>query len=296
MFNISRFKDIERREFECEVVTPLFLGGADPQNAEFRAAPIKGALRFWWRALYGSNDIESMKKSEDAIWGSTQCKSMVTVEVISPDIQPVREKLDRGNFNIYEYLGYGYRVGNIVRSYFKEGIFTIRLCYNKEYHEQVTNALSFLMYFGGIGAKTRNGFGSLKCKEVQKPMFEQFKKGPIKSFTSLSERSLLFDKFYQKESWKAALSEIGNVYKEARFELKNMREKRELIAKPFKQDNSRHAKPYFLHINKLSDNNYIGHILFMPYEYHDERKRQDYYRVCNKMNEIIQEAAIGGVK
>jgi len=296
MFNISRFKDIESNNYNFEVVTPLFLGGAEPQNAEIRSAPIKGALRFWWRALYGSDDIEEMKTKENEIWGSTQSKSQVTIEVISQDIQPLREKLDKGNFNIYEYLGYGYRVGNNVRSYFKSGSFTIRITYNKKHHDQIANTFSFLIYFGGIGAKARNGFGSLYCSDVSRPLFEQFKKGRIKSFTALSEQSLLFDNFTPKELWKDALAEIGNLYKQARFELKNQGEKRELLAKPFKRDNSRHAKPYFLHVTKQTNGQYKGHILYLPYVYYDEKKRPEYFRLCNKVNEILKESVSGGIK
>jgi CRISPR/Cas system CMR-associated protein Cmr1 (group 7 of RAMP superfamily) len=35
-----------------EIVTPMFLGGADPKTPQgIRPASVKGALRFWWRAL-----------------------------------------------------------------------------------------------------------------------------------------------------------------------------------------------------------------------------------------------------
>ncbi|GAB3442420.1 type III-B CRISPR module RAMP protein Cmr1 [Insolitispirillum peregrinum] len=33
------------------IVTPLFLAGADQQQVELRASSLRGALRFWWRAL-----------------------------------------------------------------------------------------------------------------------------------------------------------------------------------------------------------------------------------------------------
>jgi len=33
-----------------KIVTPMFLGGADHEE-EIRVPSIKGALRFWWRAL-----------------------------------------------------------------------------------------------------------------------------------------------------------------------------------------------------------------------------------------------------
>lgn len=45
-----------RRELKAtlEIVTPLFLGGANPRGApELRAASVRGVLRFWLRALLG---------------------------------------------------------------------------------------------------------------------------------------------------------------------------------------------------------------------------------------------------
>ena len=39
-------------EARFKICTPMFLGGAEPQHTEgLRTASIKGALRFWWRAL-----------------------------------------------------------------------------------------------------------------------------------------------------------------------------------------------------------------------------------------------------
>ena len=34
-----------------EIVTPMFIGGSDQQTAQLRPSSLKGALRFWWRAL-----------------------------------------------------------------------------------------------------------------------------------------------------------------------------------------------------------------------------------------------------
>ena len=70
-FYVERFKNMETKEFEVEVVTPLFLGGAYLGKAELRVPSMKGALRFWWRALHGSDDLEHMKERESAIFGST---------------------------------------------------------------------------------------------------------------------------------------------------------------------------------------------------------------------------------
>jgi CRISPR-associated protein Cmr1 len=44
---------MDSKEFEVEVVTPMFLGGANNLEAELRVPSIKGMLRFWWRATCG---------------------------------------------------------------------------------------------------------------------------------------------------------------------------------------------------------------------------------------------------
>lgn len=41
-----------RANFTLKVLTPMFMGGADPEGApELRAASIRGAMRFWFRAI-----------------------------------------------------------------------------------------------------------------------------------------------------------------------------------------------------------------------------------------------------
>lgn len=64
--------------------------------------------------------------------------------------------------------------------------------------------------------------------------------------------------------------------------------------------NGRHAKPYFLHVNKTPEGKYRGQILFLPYEYKtgpagDLGKVNEYMAVCKKMNDEI-EKGMGGKK
>lgn len=71
--------------FNCEVVTPMFLHGADGKTAELRAPSIKGALRFWWRALHGNLDNKKLLAEEVKIFGGsidrTSYKSTFSVQV-----------------------------------------------------------------------------------------------------------------------------------------------------------------------------------------------------------------------
>lgn len=50
---------METLTFTCKIITPMFLAGADGQTPELRAASIKGALRFWWRACHGHLKLDS---------------------------------------------------------------------------------------------------------------------------------------------------------------------------------------------------------------------------------------------
>lgn len=62
--------------------------------------------------------------------------------------------------------------------------------------------------------------------------------------------------------------------------------------------NGRHAKPYFLHVNKTPDGKYQGQILFLPYQYKanvEDRSNhiEEYKSVCKKMNEEITKGMEG---
>ncbi|HRT27599.1 MAG TPA: type III-B CRISPR module RAMP protein Cmr1, partial [Syntrophales bacterium] len=118
MFYVSRFNGIEKRQYECEVVTPMFLGGADPRGAELRVPPIKGAMRFWWRATCGIESIKEMAEEEAKIFGSTEKKSKVSLWIENIDAEPKLEKLPEGtkvpvegktySASIVHYLAYGF--------------------------------------------------------------------------------------------------------------------------------------------------------------------------------------------
>ena len=171
-----------------ETVTPLFLAGADPRGApELRAASVRGALRFWLRALLGGvigdGNLNELRKAESAVFGSTDSASPVVVRVHHPDV------LRTVSFSqLTEW-------DNRTRHYGKPGIaylffaargtrteperhaiqagtsFDIELLLRpgaKNVHafEQAYAALWLLKHLGGIGARSRRGAGSLQVKRI----------------------------------------------------------------------------------------------------------------------------------
>jgi CRISPR-associated protein Cmr1 len=86
--------------FSCETITPMFLSGADGQKPELRPPSIKGALRFWWRAMNGGN-WETLKNQEDRIFGSTK-EALFSIQLGKEDFKKVKQNSKNGLPNRYK--------------------------------------------------------------------------------------------------------------------------------------------------------------------------------------------------
>src|SRR5712692_4001031 len=68
-----------------KLITPLFGGGVEPgvndDVTPISGKAIRGQLRFWWRATRGSGTLDAMKRREDAIWGSTERPSQISIRI-----------------------------------------------------------------------------------------------------------------------------------------------------------------------------------------------------------------------
>jgi CRISPR-associated protein Cmr1 len=80
-----------------ETITPLFLAGADPRGEpELRAPSVRGALRYWLRALLGGfaefQTLANLQRQESKIFGSTDSKlggaSPITIKCPSLENEP----------------------------------------------------------------------------------------------------------------------------------------------------------------------------------------------------------------
>lgn len=170
------------------VTTPMFLGGAD-QQAELRLPSFKGALRFWWRALAWDRcqDVKKLQREEATLFGSSDedvGQSKALMRIISTNAEPTvccpPEQLMDGNCEVGEgarYLGYGVmeafashkkgtKAAQLTRSCLLAPFsFTVELLFkagvSDEQRNQVRRALQLLGLLGGLGSKSRKGYGSL---------------------------------------------------------------------------------------------------------------------------------------
>ena len=186
-----------RIEATYSVVTPLFCAGADSKTPEVRLPSFKGALRYWWRALAWSRcrgDLEVVRREEDGLFGSAGGgQSRVLMRWASPPERtpiPVNEVLRvRAGGEVVgdgaRYLGYGVMeafpranrrtgqrtaAGQLTRACLAPFDFTVQMR-GRDLNEQeltsLRDALVALGILGGLGAKSRKGYGSLVLQDLR---------------------------------------------------------------------------------------------------------------------------------
>jgi CRISPR-associated protein Cmr1 len=303
---------MKSEEFELEVVTPMFISGADPTKNELRAPTFKGLLRWWWRALNGNLPIVDLKEREEDIFGSTNRRSSFSIQVdANNSIKTAKENLPPGpriqvtskgrtfSISLIDYLAFGIAEYDKVkkenvynRPHIKVGSeFKVQLFfYRDEVVDDVLNAMQALIKYGALGSKSRNGFGCLKST---KPLSLQITPPTtLASYPAFSRETRLFG-FNKHNTWENALAEIGKFYREARLNLEDRHvfDKRLLVAKPIEVKGEisvrdRHSKTFFLHIEK-KEKQFQGRILNLPYEYYQNNDRDEYFSVNKKMCDYL---------
>ena len=176
-----------------QVVTPLFCAGVDQDRPELRLPSFKGVLRFWWRALAWSRcqgDLRVIQREEDDLFGSSAGgQSRVSMRLV-PHSEPrvagtggvltvpgARRPVGEGT----RYLGYGVMetfasrnrgtsAGQLTRACLSAPLdFTVRMRgrdLNETQSESLKEALAALGTLGGMGSKSRKGYGSLTLQSL----------------------------------------------------------------------------------------------------------------------------------
>lgn len=190
---------------EYKLITPLFGGGVEAGKVDkltpIRGSAIRGHLRFWWRATRGGQfggDLAKMKEKEDEIWGSASLKKKkgdkkrpvtVTLQILDVNkeksgelfvFEVARHPKDTKKTQIKEtkknivptYAAFPLRpdqkapLGTKSEAVHENIEFTLKITFAKEHQKDVEAALWAWGHFGGIGARTRRGFGAVQCVAI----------------------------------------------------------------------------------------------------------------------------------
>lgn len=158
--------------FECEVITPMFLAGADGSTPELRAPSIKGAMRFWWRALNGHLvekkngkwDYSKLREEEGKIFGDTSRRSSFNIAVEEVSVMEQFE-FDTKFSKEIQYFQYSL-VHHNDRKGIKPGCrFSIHIsAFNREVLKEVARLLWIVSHYGGLGTRVRRGAGAFSIQ------------------------------------------------------------------------------------------------------------------------------------
>lgn len=183
-----------------EIVTPMFLGGADQQAGWIRESSVKGALAFWWRALNFARFVEeaerggkagedalkealkNMQVREQALFGGGDHGQGAFLLRVSrqPDGQPtgkgtvLREAGTKAVGPGARYMaGQGLmdRNGQLVRSCIGVGgQFELDLVVKRGAQDvveaELLPALKLFGLIGGLGSRVRRGWGSVALTSI----------------------------------------------------------------------------------------------------------------------------------
>ena len=161
-----------------KIVTPLFMSGADQDLAELRPPSIKGIIRFWWRALAYSRfngDLHLLAEREAELFGSTDRVASIMIRVSTHPKSTVTQKNtvhhDFRSVAGARYLGYGLmdafdgvntQAGKLQRPCINQNQqFTVTFMSKNDMPEEFINAVKLTGLLGGLGSRSRKGYGSL---------------------------------------------------------------------------------------------------------------------------------------
>ena len=185
-------RSIERN---YRLVTPLFGGGEQANRADsvtvLRSSSIKGQLRFWWRAVRGwrsEGNLQRLLALEEQIWGGVTVKKQSSRVGIRLDLLEPADATKLQHLNAQRaprYVAFPLLQGSEEDK--KKGLainirFRLTLTLRpesggtsngdalglKELKDEVQAALWAWETFGGIGARTRRGFGAVEVKGFTK--------------------------------------------------------------------------------------------------------------------------------
>lgn len=181
-----------RLKRKYELITPLFGGGVEPgvndNITPINGKTIRGHLRFWWRATrggqFGGGDegLRRMKALEDRIWGAASTKSAsnpsaVQIEVElgayqrigSPEAPYVARHRPNPDWAKLIYAAFPLQDDPHSVSRFR---FDLKVRFPETLEsangglvslaEEIEATLWAWQTFGGVGARTRRGFGAIK--------------------------------------------------------------------------------------------------------------------------------------
>lgn len=167
-----------------QVVTPLFSGDDPGGSALIRVPSVRGVLRFWLRAVVAGRglvrreDLRALWEAEEGVLGSTRVPSRIGMRIRSqPETSTEKQPPWTQNSRPTRFDGAQYLLGQglwrhgegLIRGHVPPDAtfkLDVRFSGDDVVDSRFLLALWAWLTFGGLGARTRRGFGQLRCLGV----------------------------------------------------------------------------------------------------------------------------------
>lgn len=163
--------------FQCEILTPMFLSGANKGKPEFRLPPFKGVMRYWWRAAQRAREPEWLKRNEAELFGAGGDTGGAS-----------KFKLKRSDDVELSYGGRAYMLphkNELSKNHIK-GNFSIRIMgRDPGVLDTAAEVFELSAILGGVGKRTRRGFGAFYLRPESTEPQSSLGKRTLELLTSL---------------------------------------------------------------------------------------------------------------
>jgi len=173
--------------FKCEIITPMFMAGADGKTPELRPPSIKGMMRFWWRAINGHLSLKELREKEGEFFGTSdegvgRSKFSLIVSDLRSNETPISlmPHHTKGYCSSANTACYGFdfkqglcKKGNLLKGIL--GSFSTRFVIsNKMSLDVIKNLFIITTILGGLGKRSRRGFGSVRIVQIDDKTAPQY--------------------------------------------------------------------------------------------------------------------------
>ncbi len=297
-----------------QIVTPMFIGDAKQlPNDGIRPPSVKGALRFWWRALNWGRFRTETSRDESALAllhdkeaqlfgiaanGADTGQGQFMLRISRQPRLNLETQWPQNNTGS-GYLGFGLMENNQEshRQGIREGVdFDLELHFKPKSNANdiiaIQDALQVWSLFGGLGSRARRGFGSITLRQLngQEMMFDQigFETAVRKRLNETASVVCfpIYTAFSQHARFKVieidndarrVHGQAGLQYKSHRGQESNLRGRDKIpFGLPLQgiDQESRRASPLFFHIHALNNNQYAAAVLYLPAHFHHDPRYQ----------------------
>ncbi|MBH5320418.1 type III-B CRISPR module RAMP protein Cmr1 [Paenibacillus sp. GSMTC-2017] len=202
--NVGRFK----KQHSITIVTPMFGGGTEAGAVDeanpIRSSSVRGNLRFWWRATRGASfeSTAELLNREIEIFGDTSNPSPIKIWVEASEdaskfhdakVPRINPKNNQTNYvlnsSLNRYALFPFDDNKPKTRYCNDLKFNLFIempsGMEQLYEKELKPALWAWINFGGVGARTRRGCGSLHCDDFSPGAKTYEKLFPLESVTKV---------------------------------------------------------------------------------------------------------------